>query len=432
MRPVTPRGFRDVLFDEAAERGAVTAAVSDAFARYGYRIVETPAVEEYATLETGAGASLQGTAFRMVDLDGSLLALRPEMTLPIARLAASRLAGEPGPQRVCYVADVYREQASLRGEARQFTQLGVELLGANGAASDAEVVCVLVDALAAAGLVDYTVGIGTVAVLRALIDAASVGQEWADALLAAAHSRNLVAFDALSFAPEIAPPVGEALRGVVRIAGARQAIAECRTVAGAVGCADSLDALEATWDLLEAAGAAARVRVDFGILRSFDYYTGLIVEAYAPGLGLPLGGGGRYDEVLAAFGAPMPAAGFALSLERVMIALAGQGVPVAVRGLDAVVGGAPAGVARLAASMRAAGWRVRMSADSEAAALQAEASAAGAKLWALAGDGTGHRVADGAAVSLEPMPAPHTVLQAACGASVALLSVDTPEGGLDG
>ena len=80
-------------------------------------------------------------------------------------------------------------------------------------------------------------------------------------------------------------------------------------VADAVGCAGSLDALEAAWELLEAAGVAGRVRVDFGILRSFDYYTGLIVEAYAPGLGLPLGGGGRYDDVLAAFGAPMPAAG---------------------------------------------------------------------------------------------------------------------------
>jgi ATP phosphoribosyltransferase len=405
-RPVTPRGFRDVLFDEAGERAAVTAAVSDSFARYGYRAVETPAVEEYATFQTGGGASLEGTAFRMVDLDGSLLALRPEMTLPIARLAASRLAGDAGAQRLCYSADVYREQASLRGEARQFRQLGVELLGVNGAASDAEVVCVLVDALTASGLADFTVGIGTVAVLRALIAAAGAGPEWAEALLAAAHARNLVAFDATSFATGVPAPVGEALRTVVRIAGGRDAIAECRRAAGAVGCAGSLDELERVWDLLEAAGTADRVRVDFGILRSFDYYAGLIVEAYAPGLGLPLGGGGRYDDVLASFGSPMPAAGFALSLERVMIALTGQGVSVPVRGLDAVVGGAPEEVARVAARLRSRGWRVRMSAAAGPAAIEREAREAAAACWLVAGEPMARRTPDGGPFALDPVPEP--------------------------
>ena len=96
MRPVTPRGFRDVLFAEAAERRWVAGAIGEAFMRYGYEFVETPVLEEYRTLEAVAGSSLEGTAFRMVDLDGSLLALRPEMTLPIARLAASRLGRRAG------------------------------------------------------------------------------------------------------------------------------------------------------------------------------------------------------------------------------------------------------------------------------------------------------------------------------------------------
>lgn len=420
MRPVTPRGFRDVLFDEAAERGCVTAAVSDSFERYGYRAVETPAVEEYSTLALGAGASLEGTAFRMVDLDGSLLALRPEMTLPIARLAASRLSGEPGPHRLRYAADVYREQASLRGDSRQFTQLGVELLGVNGPASDAEVICVLVDALAAAGLGDFTVGIGTVAVLRALIEAAGADSAWANALLAAAHSRNLVAFDALAASLAVSAGVGEALRTVVRIAGGREAIAECRMAVGAVGCADALDSLDATWEILEAAGAAGPVRVDFGILRSFDYYTGLIVEAYAPGLGVPLGGGGRYDDVLAAFSAPMPAAGFALSLERVMIALAAQGVAVPVRGLDAVVGGAPSVAAREAARLRAGGWRVRLS-GAGPEALEREARESGAACWYRAGESAAHLVEAAGEIALDPLPTPPTL--AGRGTS----SVSTPE-----
>jgi ATP phosphoribosyltransferase len=405
MRPVTPRGFRDVLFEEAAERRAVTAAASAVFAAYGFRFVETPAVEEYRTLEAGAGAALKESAFRMVDLDGSLLALRPEMTLPIARLAASRLGDDPGPHRLCYAADVYREQASLRGEARQFAQVGVELLGANGPSSDAEVICVLADVLSAVGLREFTVGVGTVAVLRALIEAAQAGGAWAADLLAAAHARNLVAFDRIASADGVVPAVGEALKRVVRIGGGREAIGACREVADAVGCAGSLDALEAAWELLEAADVADRVRVDFGILRSFDYYTGLIVEAYAPGLGLPLGGGGRYDDVLASFGSPMPAAGFALSLERVMIALAAQDVEIPVRGLDAVVGGEPEQVARTAARLRGAGWTVRMSGALDAAALDAEVASAGATWRVLAGQGEALS-ADGRVLRLDPVPAP--------------------------
>jgi ATP phosphoribosyltransferase len=423
MRPVTPRGFRDVLFGEASERRAVTSSVGDVFLSYGFRFVETPALEEYATLAVAAGASLEGTAFRMVDLDGSLLALRPEMTLPIARLASARLVDEPGPHRLCYAGDVYREHASLRGEARQFTQLGVELIGVNGPESDAEIVSALVDALEATGLADFTVGVGTVAVLRALIDAAGCGEQWARSVLAAAHARNLVELDRLAGAPGVPVAVRDALRAVVRIGGGREAIQACRDATAAVGCDRSLDALEAAWELLEEAGVAGRVRVDFGILRSFDYYTGFIVEAYAPGLGLPLGGGGRYDDVLAAFGAPMPAAGFALSLERVMIALAAQDVAVPVRPLDAVVGGEAREVARVSARLRARGWRVRMSPGADAGVVRDQAQASGAACWLLAGDESASLTAGGR-LKLDPLPEPPTV--------VASRPCAAPEGGLRG
>jgi ATP phosphoribosyltransferase regulatory subunit len=104
------------------------------------------------------------------------------------------------------------------------------------------------------------------------------------------------------------------------------------------------------------------VIVDFSIMRSFEYYTGMVVEVYAPGVGLPLGGGGRYDGVLEAYGAPTPAAGFALGLERVMIALVEQGAPVAARTLDAVVGGEAAAALGLARELREAGWTVALSA----------------------------------------------------------------------
>ncbi|MBA4370673.1 MAG: ATP phosphoribosyltransferase regulatory subunit [Coriobacteriaceae bacterium] len=419
MRPVTPRGFRDVLLQEAAEREALVSSLLGAIDAWGYAPVATPVVEEYRTLETGAGGPLEGTAFRLLDVDGSLLALRPEMTVPIARLVAMRLSAEEGPQRLRYAADVYREHESLRGEARQFTQVGVELVGASGPAADAEVIAVLVDALDAAGLAEFTVSVGTVAVLRAVLEASGAPAPWRAEVMEAAHGRNLVALDRLAGLEGLPGQVASAVREVPRLRGGAEAIDACRTHAAACGCAAALDDLAATWRLLDAAGVQDSVRVDFGVMRAFDYYTGLVIEAYAPGLGVPLGGGGRYDGVLARFGTPAPAAGFALGLERVHIALAEQGTGVRVRELDAVLGGQdPAAVLAAARVLREAGWRVRVAPGETGSALARAAGTAEAAEALEVRDGAVVRVdrSGGPALPLgEPVPAPPSSTWAAGG-----------------
>ncbi len=399
-----------MLFQEAAEREVVSRAVSDVFASWGYSPVETPVVEEYDTLAVGVGSTAERTAFRLFDLDGSLLALRPEMTVPIARVAASRLADEPGPHRVRYVAPVFREYVSLRGQSRQFTQAGIEFVGARGPAADAEVVALAVEALAASGLDSFGVGIGTVEVLRDLIGIAGMSPEWGRSVIAAAHERNLVALDTLAGYGDVPPEVAAALVASPRIRGGREAIEECRTLLAECGCTESLTSLLETYRILEGLGYADHVTVDFGIMRSFDYYTGFVLEAYAPGLGLPLGGGGRYDGLLASFGNPMPAAGFALGLERVMIALAEQGRTPSTAPLDAVVGGTdPVAVFAAADVLRGAGWQVQMAVGRSGMHLVREADRCGAE-EALIADGEDivrlDRAGERALPLGSPVPAP--------------------------
>lgn len=340
---------------EAAEREVVCSAVSSAFSSWGYERVETPVVEVYETLSAAAG-DLQGTAFRLFDVDGRLLALRPDMTVPIARLYAARMAHEPGAKRFRYEAQVFREHESLRGQSRQFTQLGIELVGVGGPVADAEVIAVFADALAAAGLRDFTIVAGDVAILLALIDATGLGDSWRAQMLAAAHDRNLVAFDGLAAsAPE---RIADALREVVRLRGGVEAIGRCREIVEPLVGGREVARFAAMWELLEAAEAAGRVLADFGIIRSFDYYTGLVFEAYVPGLGVALGGGGRYDDLLSAYSAPAPAAGFAIGLERLSIALADQGVSVPVPPAPVPVDGPATRAFAEAARRRATGERV--------------------------------------------------------------------------
>ena len=409
MRPVTPRGFRDVLLQEAAEREVVTAQVAAVFDAWGYAPVETPMIEEYATLEQGVGLASELAAFRLFDLDGSLLALRPEMTVPIARVAASRLADQVGPQRVRYTGPVFRENVSLRGQARQFTQAGIELIGEGGPAADAEVVALAVEALTAAGLDDFVISIGTVALLSALLEGTGQDQAWEGAIVAAVHDRNLVELDRLAGAHGLDPALARALAQAPRLRGGAEAFDACEALIAAAGAEGVLAPLRETYRILDALGYAGRVTVDFGIMRSFDYYTGFVFEAYAPGVGAPLGGGGRYDRLLAAFGRPAPAAGFALGLERVMIALAEQGSTPALQPLDALIGGDAGAAFAAAHDLRASGWRVRMAVGRSGAEIVLAAELADAHEALVAQDGEIWRLdraGERALPLARPLPAP--------------------------
>ena len=335
MNYVTPAGFRDVLTDEAQQRERITRAVQERFAARGYLPIETPTLEVMDVMR--AGGRLAGSPFRFFDARGDLLAMRPDVTLQVARMTATRLAGQPGPFRFRYLQRVFREaEAEMQAKARELTQMGIECIGEEGPEADAEVVGLLAEALDVAGARGYTLALATVGVLRALLEASGAPAWWKEQVFDAYHASNFVELDRLTApagagpAPDAepgarasVPPVfAAAIRALPRIRGGRAAIDEVRALVAPLGCEDGLDAFARTYDLLEEAGLGERILVDFSVMSSFDYYTGLVFEAYAPGLGTPLGSGGRYDNMIAAYGESRPAAGFAFFLEQAMAAAA--------------------------------------------------------------------------------------------------------------
>ncbi len=360
MIPTTPRGFRDCLPAESAWRQSVNRQVCDSFATWGYAPIETPTLERLEVLQMGG--TLSNTPFRFFDSDNQLLALRPDCTLPVARLTALRLKSKSGPFRFLYSQRVFREQDSMYGEAREFTQMGIELIGASGVMADAEVICMLFDALAAAGVADFTVALGTVKVLNALVAGAGAGDEWQAQVREAFHKSDFVAVNRLASANGVRQIFGDAIKALLRIRGGIDAIERCRTIVAPLGCDDGLDELEAVFNLVESTKETGTLLVDFSIISSFDYYTGVVFKAYAPQMGQSLGSGGRYDNTLEAFGRKEPAAGFALGLERLMAALEAQGATPPAYGPDEVVtckeGESAAELFARAASLRRQGKRV--------------------------------------------------------------------------
>jgi ATP phosphoribosyltransferase regulatory subunit len=341
-----PAGLRDWTPDELAARRAVEARLRQAFEAWGYREVAPPTLE-YLDTWTRVGAAAPPAVFVVVDRTGELLALRPEMTVPVARLVASRWGERVA--RVYYTGSVFRGDPG-RGTGREFPQAGVERVGEGGVDADAEVVALAVDALRQAGVPALRVGLGHAGFLRALLDAAGL-QDARPVAQEALYRRDFVTLAGL--VEGAAAPVREALLDLPSLRGPA-ALRRARALR--VG-QPALDELEAVLEALGPYEVGDCVEVDLGIIRDFDYYTGVVVEAYAPGSGAPLAGGGRYDGLLEHFGSPRPAVGFAVHVERVLASSGqpGPGSPVLQVGYQRAVRSQALAWVRRA---RAAGLRV--------------------------------------------------------------------------
>lgn len=311
-----PSGTRDVLPEEMGELRRIERALLDTFLDAGYGEIRTPAVEYEETLRL-ADLGLR-PSYRVVDDHGEMLALRADMTVPIARVVATRYPSADPPLRFCYAAHAYRAVRPHRGQMREFLQSGIELIGAPGPEGTAEALSVLCRALEATGLRDYSIGLGDAALYPRLLEAYGVGEEASARLLHELGTRDLVAIDRLVAGLGLPADAAAALAGVARRRGAPSILED------ADGPLDAaLADLRAVVALL-APDIAARVIVDFGRFPRLGYYTGAMFEVYDPQLGEPLGGGGRYDDLLGRFGRPLPAVGFALGVDRLHAALAGE------------------------------------------------------------------------------------------------------------
>ncbi len=316
-----PPGTRDVLPDEMRELRRVESSLRDTFERFGYGEVATPAIEYDEVLARG-DAGTAPTAYRFFDESGQLLALRTDMTVPIARLVATRYRPAEPPFRLSYVGSAYRAIRPQRGQMREFSQAGVELIGAEAPEGTAEVIEVLAASLDAAGLQRSVIGLGDAELYRQLLDELGVSGPARDMVL-----DRLAAHDLVGLEIEIAMIEGldaNAQRTLLRLPelrGGPQVLAEARALGGAA-VERATRRLAATFEAVKKRGVDDRVRLDLGLLRDLGYYTGAILEVYDASLGHVIGGGGRYDDLTGRFGRPLPAAGFALYLERLHIAQA--------------------------------------------------------------------------------------------------------------
>ncbi|HMD51708.1 MAG TPA: ATP phosphoribosyltransferase regulatory subunit, partial [Solirubrobacteraceae bacterium] len=189
-----PSGTRDVLPDETREVRAITDTLRGVFERHGYGEIYTPALE-YESVLARADMAEARPAYRVFDETGAVLVLRSDMTVPIARVVATRYTASEPPLRFCYFAHCYRGVRPQRGQPRELLQAGIELIGSPAPEGTAEALTVLCDCLDATGLRDYKVGLGDASLFPALMASLGVPEEVRDGLLGTLVMRDFVGLE---------------------------------------------------------------------------------------------------------------------------------------------------------------------------------------------------------------------------------------------
>ncbi|MEX1220207.1 MAG: ATP phosphoribosyltransferase regulatory subunit [Solirubrobacterales bacterium] len=323
IHPIPP-GTRDVLPDEMRELRKLQESLLSVFEDFDFGEVRTPTIE-YADVVSRGDEGSAGDAYRFFDDRGELLALRTDMTIPIARLVATRFGEVPPPWRVSYVANSYRAVTPQRARLREFGQAGVELIGVDGPDCIAEVVEILARSLDAVGLADAVICLGDAGLWAALVRDMGGSEATVKSSSHKLAEHDVVGLGAeLKGSGEFENEKVESLLEVVQLRGGLDLISSARGRGGEL-FEEVLNRMQATSEAIDARSVGGRVQVDLGMLRELGYYTGSILEVYDPSVGEAIGGGGRYDGLMERFGVDQPAAGFSLYLEPIHKAQLEQG-----------------------------------------------------------------------------------------------------------
>lgn len=310
---VTIEGTNDILFSECQFKQKVEKKILQAFSSYGYFALETPLMEYDSVFSDTDGL------YRLVDRSGRVVSLRPDMTMPIARVTATKLYDRL-PVRASYLGNVYRFQDPTKGgRQNEFTQAGIELLGEPGTFYDAEVIAATIHALLAAGAVDFMVEIGNVNFVRGLLSDGRLSKEMKATVNDLMGKKDLLSMETILQEVDLDPAVKELILRLPTLFGGADILLEMLSLETLpVLCRQALTELSELVRYLSYYGYENYISLDLGMNKNMEYYTGMIFKVFHQGVGFPVAGGGRYDKLVSRFGKDIPATGSAIYVNRLI------------------------------------------------------------------------------------------------------------------
>lgn len=326
----TPEGVRDILGDECQRKSFVIGALESLLYSYGYDQIETPCFEFLDTYSE-SGSISQNDLFRFFDRDGNTLALRPDFTPSVARVSSRYFSDTKETLRLCYEGRVFQNHHSLRGELREQTQVGAELIGDSSIEADAEVISLIVNGFLACGLKKFQISIGHADIFNGLIEACGFSDDEEEDIHDFVSNKNFFGLDEYLSHKNIS-------RDLIGLFGLLSKIFmtpdewkdSLEQAKNYPKIFEALTHLYRMNELLSAYGVENYVSFDLGLVRSLRYYTGIIFSGYTFGSGKPIVTGGRYDSLLGHFGVDRPAIGFAFLINELLLAIDRQGIELPV------------------------------------------------------------------------------------------------------
>lgn len=321
---ITPEGTRDLIFEECTVRREVESKVSDIFKQRGFSEVITPEIEFLDVFTLKEHDISTQSMYKLSDRKGRLIALRPDSTMPIARIVATRLKNYLLPIRLCYCQKVYQANPSLRGRSDEILQSGIEVIGASNRRSDLEVITTAVEVLNQLGTDDFRFELGHIAIFDRFMESLAIEEEIKEQIRWCIERKNYPALNDL-VEQHLEPENASVLKRLPRLFGGEEVFDEAIALFHNESITETIEYLRSVYNSLAALGLGDKITVDLGLVNRADYYSGIIFHGYISGFGESVLSGGRYDHLISDFGVDLPAIGFAVNLNAVVSAILEKG-----------------------------------------------------------------------------------------------------------
>lgn len=309
---ITPEGTRDLLFDECLAKREAEKRLARIFKSHGYSEVVTTGIEFYDVFSKGSRTVKQEALYKLTDSKGRLIVLRPDSTIPIARLVATRLKSASLPLRLYYNQPYFENNALLKGHSDEVTQAGVEFIGTKSRRADFEVLSLAVEALSSIDS-NFRIEIGNVGLFKELVSNLDIDRDTAEQIRYYIVNKNYPALnDMLDTLGD--SDVIRALKELPRLFGKKEVFKRASKYFVNEKIRDILKDLEYVYDSLSKLGIEENLSVDLGSVNKIDYYTGLTFKGYFEGIGEDVLAGGRYNHLISEFGYDQPATGFGINV----------------------------------------------------------------------------------------------------------------------
>lgn len=333
---ITPEGTKDYLFEECIVIRNVENTLVELFKSCGYSEMLTPGLEFYDVFNLNSRYFPQENLYKLTDSKGRLLVMRPDTTMPIARVIATRLRDAMLPLRLFYNQTVYRTEPALKGRSDEIVQTGIELIGSQLKIADLEVISTAVTALKSFGM-EFSLEIGNIGIFKELVGRLEVNDKVKERIRRLIETKN---FPALN---DLLDSLGNnsvtyALKKLPALFGGEEVFEKAEEIMPDENIKKLLDELREIYsDTAELCGSDGVITVDLGLVNKTDYYTGLVIKGYLQGHGEEVLSGGRYDKLISEFGYDVPAVGFAVNVNAVAKLIEKNGIIPAMPRVDAVV-----------------------------------------------------------------------------------------------